>query len=71
MRMRIRIPVTSIAVPKVLTIVPEQTGELFSQSGLRKSGRRHGRSRPQNDVSSELIGVKQADALPNALGAFG
>jgi hypothetical protein len=35
------------------------------------SGRRHGRSRPQNDVSSELIGVKQADALPNALGAFG
>lgn len=29
------------------------------------------RSRLENDVSSELIGVKQADALPNALGAFG
>src|SRR5437762_8393616 len=37
---------------------------------LCPSRRRHGRSRPQNDVSSELIGVKQADALPNALGAF-
>lgn len=24
-----------------------------------------------NDVRSELVGVKQADALPNALGAFG
>jgi hypothetical protein len=33
-RRRIRIPVTSTAVPKVLTIVPEQTGELFSQSGF-------------------------------------
>ena len=29
-RRRIRILVTSTAVPKVLTIVPEQTGELFS-----------------------------------------
>jgi hypothetical protein len=45
-----------------------QASRLFGHS---PSGRRHGRSRPQNDVSSELIGVKQADALPNALGAFG
>jgi geranylgeranyl pyrophosphate synthase len=28
---------TGTAVPKVLTIVPEQTGKLFSQSGLGKS----------------------------------
>jgi hypothetical protein len=52
-RRRIRIPVTSTAVPKVLTIVPEQPGELFLGYG-RVADDTAGADRKTTSVASSL-----------------